>query len=438
MKKLLSFLLLTISFQTLAQQTYVPDDNFEAWLEMSGMGNGISNDDSVTTSNISGQTGIIAVSLGIVDITGIEDFTSLTQIIFDSNPITSADLSQNLALTYAGFNACALTSMNVSQNSQLQTLICSNSSLVSLDLTGNPLLEVLNCTGNDLLSLNVTQNTALTSLLCSQNPVTSLDVTQNVALEELSCVQCALASLDLTQNTALTTLDCRSNSLTALDVSQNTALTTLFCRANSLTTLDLTLNLNLNNLNCTFNDLQCLRANNQNTFENPGNPGTYTFVCVGNANLTCIEVSDPALASANYNADAGATFNLACPPVVDVSVTQSGTLLTADLSSAIYQWVDCDDNNSDIVGATNQSFTPTFTGNFAVSITVSDACGSTATETSSCFLVDYTGLEELVNNEKELVKIIDFTGRETEFKSNIPLIFIYSDGSRERVMEIQY
>jgi hypothetical protein len=45
-----------------------------------------------------------------------------------------------------------------------------------------------------------------------------------------------------------------------------------------------------------------------------------------------------------------------------------------------------------------------------------------------------TGIEELINTQKELVKIIDFTGRETEFKSNIPLIFIYSDGTRERVM----
>ena len=48
-----------------------------------------------------------------------------------------------------------------------------------------------------------------------------------------------------------------------------------------------------------------------------------------------------------------------------------------------------------------------------------------------------TGIEELINTQKELVKIIDFTGRETEFKPNIPLIFIYSDGTRERVMEIE-
>lgn len=41
------------------------------------------------------------------------------------------------------------------------------------------------------------------------------------------------------------------------------------------------------------------------------------------------------------------------------------------------------------------------------------------------------------NENKELVKIIDLMGRETEFKSNTPLIFIYSDGSREQVMKLE-
>ena len=47
------------------------------------------------------------------------------------------------------------------------------------------------------------------------------------------------------------------------------------------------------------------------------------------------------------------------------------------------------------------------------------------------------GTEELLQSEKKLIKIIDFMGRETQFKPNIPLILIYSDGTRERVMEIE-
>lgn len=47
------------------------------------------------------------------------------------------------------------------------------------------------------------------------------------------------------------------------------------------------------------------------------------------------------------------------------------------------------------------------------------------------------GIEELFQTEKELIKIVDFLGRETEFNPNTPLIFIYSDGTRERVMKLE-
>ncbi|MEY3084385.1 MAG: hypothetical protein RL037_565 [Bacteroidota bacterium] len=46
-------------------------------------------------------------------------------------------------------------------------------------------------------------------------------------------------------------------------------------------------------------------------------------------------------------------------------------------------------------------------------------------------------IEELLNKDKELVKIIDFMGRETNFKPNTALIFIYSDGTRERVIKLE-
>lgn len=436
MKKLLLLLLLTTSTCSFAQQTYVPDDNFEAWLEGSGLGNGIANDDSVTTANVSGLTDLIVSAQGIVDITGIEDFTSLTLIIFNGNPVASADLSQNLALTYAAFDLCDLNSIDVSQNTLLETLLCSSNNLTSLDVSNNTALQVLNCSGNDLTAIDVTQNVALTELSCSQNTLASLNVTQNTVLEELNCVQNSLTTLDVTQNTALTTLDCRSNSLSTIDLSQNPALTAFFCRANALTTLDLSSNPNLHNLNCSVNDLECLNAANGNTFENPSNPGTYSFVCFGNPNLSCIAVSNEAIASANYIADATSSFSTECLSFVDVGVTQSGTLLSADLDSALYQWIDCD-NNTSIPGETNQSYTPNTTGNYAVEISVIGDCGSISTDTSTCFLIDYAGLDELLHAEKTLLKIIDLTGRETEFRPNTPLIFIYSDGTRERVMEIE-
>lgn len=99
----------------------------------------------------------------------------------------------------------------------------------------------------------------------------------------------------------------------------------------------------------------------------------------------------------------------------------------ADATGVTYQWVDCDNNNAPINGETNQSYTPVNTGNYAVEIT-----SATCTSTSDCFIVDYTGIDELLPEDKELVKIVDLLGRETTFKPNVPLIYIFSDGSAER------
>ena len=61
---------------TLAQLTYVPDDNFEDYLESHSMGNGIANDDYVLTSNINTVTYLSLNNENISDLTGIEDFRS--------------------------------------------------------------------------------------------------------------------------------------------------------------------------------------------------------------------------------------------------------------------------------------------------------------------------------------------------------------------------
>ena len=79
MKKLL-LILLCLPLLTLAQKTYVPDDNFENYLETNGMGDGIAINDSVLTANIDTITQLLPAWSSIADLTGIEDFTSLTYL----------------------------------------------------------------------------------------------------------------------------------------------------------------------------------------------------------------------------------------------------------------------------------------------------------------------------------------------------------------------
>lgn len=47
------------------------------------------------------------------------------------------------------------------------------------------------------------------------------------------------------------------------------------------------------------------------------------------------------------------------------------------------------------------------------------------------------GIQELSNSEVKLQKIVDLMGRETEFKPNTPLIFIYEDGTTERILKLE-
>ncbi len=119
-------------------------------------------------------------------------------------------------------------------------------------------------------------------------------------------------------------------------------------------------------------------------------------------------------------------------PNLDTTVTQNGSMLSSNSLGTYYQWLDCDNNMTPLAGEVNQYYIVQTTGSYAVEITQSGCV-----DTSACYLVDLTGIGELNLEGKELVKIIDLMGRETVFRPNTPLIYIYSDGTRERIMKIE-
>lgn len=88
--------------------------------------------------------------------------------------------------------------------------------------------------------------------------------------------------------------------------------------------------------------------------------------------------------------DSTVTLDLTINPLPNTNVLQSGATLTADLFGADYQWLDCDDNYAVIGGETSQSFTPTVTGNYAVELILAGC-----SDTSDCYLIDFTGLSDL-------------------------------------------
>lgn len=78
---------------------------------------------------------------------------------------------------------------------------------------------------------------------------------------------------------------------------------------------------------------------------------------------------------------------------VDNTITTSGPTFSANEVSAgtQYQWVDCDNGNTSIPGETNQTFTATQTGSYAVVITGQNGCS----ETSTCSNITIVGLDEI-------------------------------------------
>ena len=284
MKKLLLILLCLpmIGFG----QVYIPDANFKAYL----VGNNAINtngDSEIQGSEANSFNGsIICDNMNILDLTGVEAFTALTELDCSYNQITSIDVSANTALTELDCSGNQITFLYLSQNTALTHLWCSENQITSLDLS-----------------------TALTDLYCSENQITSLDLSQNTALSYLECWVNQLTSLDLSNNTALTTLYCDNNQLTSIDVSNSIYLEAFSCVNNLLTSLDVSANTALKFFGFFNNQLTSLDVRNGN------NTNLLYFDGTSNPNLTCINVDDVFYSTTIWtNIDPQHYFSNNCPP----------------------------------------------------------------------------------------------------------------------------
>jgi len=217
MKKLL--LLLIIPFVSFGQLTMIPDSNFEQRLISFGYDDIL--DGTVLTAAIDTVTQLEISYYGISDLTGIEDFTDLTNLFCAYNGLSSIDVSQNTALTYLHLAGNQLTSLDVSQNTSLTQLWCDDNQLTSLDINQNTALTYLSSTWNQLTSLDVSQNTDLTYLYCGWNQLTNLDVSQSTNLTDLQCNDNQLTSLDIrnVNNTNMGSIQAGNNvNLTCISV----------------------------------------------------------------------------------------------------------------------------------------------------------------------------------------------------------------------------
>lgn len=116
-------------------------------------------------------------------------------------------------------------------------------------------------------------------------------------------------------------------------------------------------------------------------------------VTVGTSTYTTAGTYTDVLQSVNGCDSTVTTVVTITTPTLNTQVTINEVTLTATENAATYQWIDCDNNNVPIAGATSQTFTATENGTYAVELT-STICSS-ITATSSCQLINTVGLEEL-------------------------------------------
>ena len=185
--------------------TYVPDDNFEDYIESFFGGNGIANDDWVFTSNISAETHVNVNWGNISDLTGIEDFTALTNLSCVSNQITNLDLSANTNLVSLTCQINQISSLDLSANTNLVTLQCFDNQLTSLDVrngnnTNMSFISSYFGTGNpNLFCVNVDDP------IYSTNNWTDIDSFTNFSSNCLTAFGC------------LDTIACNYDSIAAID-----------------------------------------------------------------------------------------------------------------------------------------------------------------------------------------------------------------------------
>ena len=379
MKSTLLFLSVFLSANLFGQNVNIPDTNFKNYL-VNNIAINTNSDSEIQVSEANAFAGAIdCSSQNILDLTGIEAFTVLTELKCFNNQLASLDVSSNNALTF---------------------LHCQGNQLISLDLSSNIVLETIYCGLNQLAYLDLPNSSTLTFLDCFGNQLTSLDVYQNTALGMMGCGANQLTSLNLSNNTYLSVLNCDNNLLECLNVKNgnNQYFINLYASGNpNLTCIEVDdVNYSTNNwtnidpqtsfsTDCNNNGCSCTPTSSTDT---QSACDSYTWVD-GNTYITSNNSATYTTSNA-AGCDSTITLNLTISPTPDNSITQNGGSLTATQTGATYQWIDCDNFFVPVIGEVNQTFFPSLSGYYAVEVTIGD-CSSI----SECRLVEFTGIDEI-------------------------------------------
>jgi hypothetical protein len=319
------------------------------------------------------------------------------------NSITNLNLMGDLALggnitdltgiedfTQLGTLNCSfnpISVLNLSNNDSLTHIICNNCQINQLYVS-NPYL--LNCRDNQITNIDLTQATRLRYLYCDNNFLGFLNLINSPLLIDLRCEANNLTQIDLTGLSDLTIFYCNDNSLSFISTNSCISLQDFACGANNITQLDLTQNLELNNLECEGNQISELDLSN--------NYQLYGLTCDNN-NLECLNLKN------------GQNFD--------------------------FQLIHADNNPNltciqvDNVNFSNTAWLPNTNGDFQfdTQTTFSENCSNDCSNSSSISELNST-------QSKKIIKIVNLLGQEVSPTPNTIFIKVFSDGTVEKVLQI--
>lgn len=198
MRTLLILFFCFVSVSGLAQ-TLIPDPAFEDALINLGIDPNPIRDGAVPTASITNitflnltgvttfQESLTAPGLGITDLTGIKDFTSLEVLWVQQNDLTVLDLEDMTTITdvRAFFND--LEQLNIQGLSNLEIIGLNVNNLSGINVSTNTALRVFDVAQNNLLGLDISGLTNLTGMNVENNP-------------QLTCIQVESAARAISLN----------------------------------------------------------------------------------------------------------------------------------------------------------------------------------------------------------------------------------------------
>lgn len=213
-KNILSLIFLIIGTLGSAQIINFPDPNFKASLLAAGPGLQIAsgtasipgnifvkidtnNDGEIEVAEALAITKLWLQNANITNLSGLENFSNLTEFNCYGNSISNMDLSPLSQLTRITIPYNHIVSLNVTGLSSVEWLNCPNNDLTSLDLTGLTSMYQLQCQNNQLTFLNISNANNLSSINCENNFLTNLDISNITTLHNLNCSSNNLNSLNL-------------------------------------------------------------------------------------------------------------------------------------------------------------------------------------------------------------------------------------------------